>query len=92
MAFSCTDALENRTREAAERLRSVAARGEALGKFRGHIPEVKRRAGRAPAGPRGYSAVVGSIRVRTSDTLLAGKPPWRACSRTMASSGAMYTQ
>ena len=35
------------------------------------------------------SAVVGSMTAFTSATLSAGKPPWRACSRTMASLGAM---
>jgi hypothetical protein len=35
------------------------------------------------------SAVVGSMMVLTSETLLAGKPPFWACSRTMASLGAM---
>src|SRR5690349_12168327 len=39
-----------------------------------------------------HSAVVGSITDVTSDTRLAGKPPCRACSRTMASFGARYTQ
>ncbi len=39
-----------------------------------------------------YSAVVGSIVERTCEILLAGKPPCFACSRTAASSGAMYTQ
>ena len=38
------------------------------------------------------SAVVGSITLLTSDTLFAGKPPCAACSRTIASLGAMYTQ
>jgi len=37
-------------------------------------------------------AVVGSITDRTSETRLAGNPPCRACSRTVSSSGAMYTQ
>jgi hypothetical protein len=32
-----------------------------------------------------YSAVVGSIVVLISETLLAGKPPWLACSRTIFS-------
>jgi len=39
-----------------------------------------------------YSEVVGSIIPRTWETLLAGKPPICACFRTVASSGAMYTQ
>src|SRR5579885_3081492 len=39
-----------------------------------------------------HSAVVGSITVFTSATRFAGNPPWRACSRTMLSFGAMYTQ
>lgn len=39
-----------------------------------------------------FSAVVGSITARTSDTLFAGNPPFFACSRTIASFGAMYTQ
>ncbi len=38
------------------------------------------------------SAVVGSMIALTSATELAGKPPWRACSRTSSSFGAMYTQ
>jgi hypothetical protein len=41
---------------------------------------------------RCYSAVVGSIILLTSDTLLAGMPACRACSRTRASLGAMYSQ
>ena len=41
--------------------------------------------GRVPAG---YSAVVGSIVVRTCEILLAGKPPSRACSRIISSLGA----
>jgi hypothetical protein len=36
-----------------------------------------------------YSAVVGSMTVLISDTLLAGKPPWLACSRTIFSLGAI---
>ena len=35
-----------------------------------------------------YSAVVGSITLRTCEILLAGKPPSRACSRTISSLGA----
>jgi len=35
------------------------------------------------------SDVVGSMTRRTCTTLLAGKPPWRACSRTISSLGAM---
>ena len=38
------------------------------------------------------SDVVGSMMVLTSLTLLAGKPPFVACSRTASSLGAMYTQ
>lgn len=38
------------------------------------------------------SEVVGSMMVLTSVTLLAGKPPLVACSRTAASFSAMYTQ
>ena len=37
-------------------------------------------------------AVSGSINRRTAETRLAGKPPRRACSRTVSSSGARYTQ
>ena len=36
-----------------------------------------------------YSEVVGSIMVAMRETRLAGKPPLVACSRTVASSGAM---
>jgi hypothetical protein len=36
--------------------------------------------------------VVGSMIDLTSETILAGKPPCCACSRTIASLGAMYTQ
>jgi len=36
-----------------------------------------------------YSAVTGSMMALTALTLLAGKPPQRACSRTMSSSDAM---
>jgi len=36
-----------------------------------------------------YSEVVGSMIVRTCATLLAGKPPFCACVRTVSSSGAM---
>ena len=44
----------------------------------------------APARPAGgYSAVVGLITAVTAETRLAGKPPWRACSRTISSLGAM---
>ena len=55
-------------------------------------------AGDAPAGSppfthrrtnRDYSAVVGSMIDLTSDTLFAGKPPCLACSRTIASFGAL---
>ncbi len=35
-----------------------------------------------------HSAVVGSTIVFTSETRLAGNPPWAACSRTIASFGA----
>ena len=35
-----------------------------------------------------YSAVVGSITDMTSDTRSAGKPPCRACSRSISSLGA----
>ena len=35
------------------------------------------------------SAVVGSMTDRTSETLLAGKPPCSACRRIMSSFGAM---
>jgi hypothetical protein len=45
-----------------------------------------------PAADGSYSAVVGSMMALTPDTRFAGKPPRFACSRTMASSGAMYTQ
>jgi hypothetical protein len=38
------------------------------------------------------SAGVGSIIRLSSETRLAGKPPWRACSRTISSFGAIYTQ
>ena len=41
---------------------------------------------------RRSSDVVGSMMVLTSVTLLAGKPPRLACSRTAASFSAMYTQ
>jgi len=37
-------------------------------------------------------AVPGSIMRRTAETRFAGKPPRRACSRTISSSGARYTQ
>jgi hypothetical protein len=37
-------------------------------------------------------AVLGSIRCRTAEMRFAGKPPRRACSRTVSSSGAKYTQ
>ena len=37
-------------------------------------------------------ARLGSIRRRTAETRFAGKPPRRACSRTVSSSGARYTQ
>ena len=37
-------------------------------------------------------AVLGSIMRRTAETRFAGKPPRRACSRTVSSSGARYTQ
>lgn len=37
----------------------------------------------------GYSAVVGSMMVETRLTTLAGNPPWAACSRTIASFGAL---
>ena len=52
------------------------------------------RRGRRPAdGPLSaalaFPAVVGSIIVRISETRLAGKPPCFACSRTIASFGAM---
>lgn len=40
-------------------------------------------------GQAGDSEVVGSMTRRTCATLLAGKPPWRACSRTICSLGAM---
>jgi hypothetical protein len=40
----------------------------------------------------GASAVVGSMIVRISTTLFAGKPPFCACSRISASLGEMYTQ
>jgi hypothetical protein len=43
----------------------------------------------APPGPVRYSAVVGSIMLRTSETRFAGNPPIWACFRTVASSGAM---
>ena len=36
-----------------------------------------------------YSAVVGSMSRRTAETRFAGKPPWRACSFTISSLGAM---
>jgi len=36
-----------------------------------------------------HSAVVGSIIDLISDTRFAGKPPWRACSRTISTFGAM---
>ncbi len=39
--------------------------------------------------PTNYSAVVGSITLRTAATEFAGNPPCVACSRTMASFGAM---
>lgn len=39
-----------------------------------------------------HSAVVGSITEATSETRFAGKPPCWACSRTIFSFGAMYTQ
>jgi len=39
-----------------------------------------------------YSAVVGSISDRICEIRLAGKPPCWACSRTVSSSGATYTQ
>lgn len=39
--------------------------------------------------PASYSAVVGSITLRTAATEFAGNPPCVACSRTMASFGAM---
>jgi hypothetical protein len=39
-----------------------------------------------------HSAVVGSMMALTSDTRFAGNPPCLACSRTIASFGAMYTQ
>ena len=42
----------------------------------------------ATPAPPGYSAVVGSITVRISETRSAGKPPCFACSRTIASFGA----
>jgi hypothetical protein len=38
---------------------------------------------------QGYSAVVGSIVLLISETLLAGNPPWLACSRTIFSLGAI---
>ncbi len=38
------------------------------------------------------SAVVGSIIRATLETRLTGKPPCLACSRTISSFGAMYTQ
>ena len=41
---------------------------------------------------RYYSAVVGSIIEATSETRFAGKPPSLACSRTIFSFGAIYTQ
>jgi hypothetical protein len=45
--------------------------------------------GDAPPSPGCYSAVVGSITVRTSETRFAGNPPIWACFLTVASSGAM---
>jgi prepilin-type N-terminal cleavage/methylation domain-containing protein len=52
---------------------------------------------RAPSGvsnrtQSSYSAVVGSITDRTSETEFAGNPPISACFRTASSFGAMYTQ
>lgn len=41
---------------------------------------------------RRYSAVVGSITLRTRLTASAGKPPRCACSRIISSLGARYTQ
>src|SRR5713101_4688362 len=43
---------------------------------------------RVAHGPGQRSAVVGSITARTSETRFAGKPPCRACSRTISSFGA----
>src|SRR5205085_1886211 len=40
----------------------------------------------------GYSAVVGSMTVRTCEILLHGNPPRCACSRIMSSFAARYTQ
>jgi hypothetical protein len=45
-----------------------------------------------PSCDQALSAVVGSIIRLISATLLAGNPPRLACSRTIASLGAMYTQ
>jgi hypothetical protein len=49
-------------------------------------------AGPQSAVRRCQSAVVGSMIDFTSEMRLAGKPPFSACSRTMPSFGAMYTQ
>jgi hypothetical protein len=66
--------------------------------------ETLRRVSRQAAWPRrvavdasgcrgdGHSPVTGSITVATAETTLAGKPPHSACSKTAASSSAMYTQ
>jgi hypothetical protein len=51
-------------------------------RVRGRRWDIRMRS-RAP-----YSAVVGLITDVTSDTRFAGKPPCRACSRTMSAFGA----
>jgi hypothetical protein len=46
------------------------------------------RPGYDPSPPHA-SAVVGPMIERTAEIRLAGNPPWRACSRTISSFGAM---
>lgn len=60
--------------------------GSADKKVKGHIRN------RCPVAGSVYSAVVGSITVITSLTEFAGKPPCFACSLTISSLGAIYTQ
>jgi len=77
-------------------VRGRAKRAATAGTIRGGCRTYAVRAcRRGSVGSRGYaaaeavSAVVGSMMVLIISTRVAGKPPWRACSLTISSFGAM---
>ena len=55
-------------------------------------PEGARRCRSRYLAGAGASAVVGSMTALISSTRSAGKPPWRACSRTSSAFGALQDQ